>query len=83
MALSQSPPPLFKQGLPARLRMLIAVIAAIAMLYSDLHFGILKPLRQGLTMVLYPIEQVCPLWLGGLRPGGSARDARAKGNREL
>jgi rod shape-determining protein MreC len=58
MALSQSPPPLFKQGLPARLRMLIAVIAAIGMLYADLHFGILKPLRQGLTMVLYPIEQL-------------------------
>ncbi|MBU6142433.1 MAG: rod shape-determining protein MreC [Betaproteobacteria bacterium] len=58
MALSQSPPPLFKQGLPARLRMLIAVIAAIGMLYSDLHFGILKPLRQGLSMVLYPIEQL-------------------------
>jgi len=58
MALSQSPPPLFKQGLPARLRMLIAVIAAIGMLYSDLHFGMLKPLRQGLAMVLYPIEQL-------------------------
>ena len=58
MALSQSPPPLFKQGLPARLRMLIAVIAAIGMLYADLHFGILKPLRQGLAMVLYPIEQL-------------------------
>jgi len=58
MALSQSPPPLFKQGLPSRLRMLIAVIAAIGMLYSDLHFGMLKPLRQGLTMVLYPIEQL-------------------------
>jgi rod shape-determining protein MreC len=38
--------------------MLIAVIAAIGMLYSDLHFGMLKPLRQGLTMVLYPIEQL-------------------------
>ena len=58
MALSQSPPPLFKQGLPSRLRMLIAFIAAIGMLYSDLHFGMLKPLRQGLTMVLYPIEQL-------------------------
>jgi len=38
--------------------MLIAVIAAIGMLYSDLHFGMLKPLRQGLAMVLYPIEQL-------------------------
>lgn len=57
MALSQSPPPLFKQGLPARLRLLIAVAAAIAMLYVDLHLGMLKPLRQGMSMVLYPIEQ--------------------------
>ncbi len=70
MALSQSPPPLFKQGLPARLRMLIAVLAAVGMLYSDLHFGMLKPLRQGLSMVLYPIEQLLilprdtALWLG-------------------
>ncbi|MBU3724748.1 MAG: rod shape-determining protein MreC [Burkholderiaceae bacterium] len=71
MALSQSPPPLFKQGLPARLRMLIAVAAAILVLYSDLHLGMLKPLRQGLAMVLYPIEQLLMLprdaviWFGG------------------
>jgi rod shape-determining protein MreC len=57
MALSQSPPPLFKQGLSARLRLLIAVVAAVGMLYADLHVGVLKPLRQGLSMVLYPIEQ--------------------------
>ena len=57
MALSQSPPPLFKQGLSARLRLLIAVVAAVGMLYVDLHLGVLKPLRQGLSMVLYPIEQ--------------------------
>ena len=50
--------------------MLIAVLAAVGMLYSDLHFGMLKPLRQGLSMVLYPIEQLLilprdiALWLG-------------------
>ncbi len=58
MALSQPPPPLFQQGLSARLRLLIAVLAAVGMLYIDLHLGMLKPLRQGLSMVLYPIEQV-------------------------
>lgn len=58
MALSQSPPPLFNQGLSARLRLLIAVSSALAMLYVDLHLGLLKPLRQGLSTVLYPIEQV-------------------------
>ena len=61
MALSQSPPPLFKQGLSARLRLLIAVVAAVGMLYVDLHLGMLKPLRQGLSMVLYPIEQALML----------------------
>lgn len=51
--------------------MLIAVVAAILMLYADLHFGILRPLRQGLAMVLYPIEQMLMLprdvfsWVGG------------------
>lgn len=61
MALSQSPPPLFQQGLPARLRLLIAVVAAVAMIYVDLNLGMLKPLRQGLTVVLYPIEQLLML----------------------
>lgn len=61
MALSQSPPPLFKQGLSARLRLLIAVVAAIAMLAADLRLGMLKPLRQGLSMVLYPVEQALML----------------------
>ncbi|CAM8620065.1 MreC Cell shape-determining protein [Burkholderiales bacterium] len=58
MALSQTPPPLFTQGLPARLRLLIAVFLAVGTLYVDLNLGLLKPLRQGLSMVLYPIEQV-------------------------
>lgn len=58
MALSQSPPPLFKQGLSARFQLLIAVGAAAALIYIDLHFSLLKPLRQGLNVVLYPIEQV-------------------------
>jgi rod shape-determining protein MreC len=61
MALSQSPPPLFNQGLSARLRLLIAVIAAAGMLYADLHFGMLKPLRQGMAIVLYPVEQILML----------------------
>lgn len=58
--------------------MLIAVVAAIFMLYVDLHLGMLKPLRQGLSMVLYPIEQMLMLprdaviWFG--RYGGTIVD---------
>ncbi len=55
MALSQTPPPLFKQGLPARLRLLIAVGVSIALIYADLNLGVLKTLRQGLQTVLFPV----------------------------
>ncbi len=55
MALSQTPPPLFKQGLPARLRLLIAVCASVALIYADLHLGVLTPLRQGVQTVLFPV----------------------------
>lgn len=66
MALSQSPPPLFKQGLSARLRLIIAVAASIGLIQIDMTLGLLKPLRQGLSMVLYPIEQVLILPRDGL-----------------
>jgi rod shape-determining protein MreC len=57
MALSQSPPSLFRQGLSARLRLLIAVVASVALIQADISLTMLKPLRQGLSMVLYPVEQ--------------------------
>jgi rod shape-determining protein MreC len=72
MALSQSPPPLFQQGLSARVRLLIAVVSAVVILQIDFTLGLLKPLRQGLNMVLYPIEQTLVLprdlfnWVAGL-----------------
>ncbi len=72
MALSQSPPPLFQQGLSARVRLLIAVVSSAVILQIDFSLGLLKPLRQGLNMVLYPIEQTLVLprdlfnWLAGL-----------------
>jgi rod shape-determining protein MreC len=58
MALSQTPPPLFKQGLPARLRLLIAVGLSIGLIYVDLNLGMLKPLRQGLQTVLFPLVEL-------------------------
>lgn len=61
MALSNIPPPLFKQGLSSRLRFVIATACAVAIMAMDLQLGVMKPLRQGLSMVLYPIEQVLML----------------------
>jgi len=58
MALPHIPPPLFKQGLSSRLKFLIATTLAIFTMAVDVHLGLMKPLRQGLSMVLYPLEQV-------------------------
>jgi rod shape-determining protein MreC len=58
MALSQTPPPLFKQGLPARLRLLIAVGLSVGLIYADHNLGMLKPLRQGLQTVLFPVMEL-------------------------
>jgi len=66
MALTQTPPALFRQGLSARLRLLIAVIAAVSLIQADRSLSLLKPLRQGLSMVLYPVEQALLMPRDGL-----------------
>ncbi len=58
MALPHIPPPLFKQGLSSRLKFFIATTLAILTMVADVHLGVMKPLRQGLSMLLYPVEQV-------------------------
>lgn len=57
MALSQSPPPFFRQGLSARIKLFIALAAAALLMQLDSEINIAKPLRQGLSVVLYPIAE--------------------------
>lgn len=57
MALSQSPPPFFRQGLSARIKLFIALAAATLLMQLDSEVNIAKPLRQGLSVVLYPIVE--------------------------
>lgn len=57
MALSQSPPPFFRQGLSARIKLFIALAAAALLMQLDSEVNIAKPLRQGLSVVLYPIVE--------------------------
>lgn len=61
MALSQTPPPLFHQGLSARIRLIAAVTAAAALMQLDFHLGFAQPLRQGINAVLYPISELLML----------------------
>lgn len=57
MALSQSPPPFFRQGLSARIKLFIALSAAALLMQLDSEVNIAKPLRQGLSVILYPIAE--------------------------
>jgi rod shape-determining protein MreC len=57
LALSQSPPPFFRQGLSARIKLFIALAAAALLMQLDSEINIAKPLRQGLSVVLYPIVE--------------------------
>jgi rod shape-determining protein MreC len=57
LALSQSPPPFFRQGLSARIKLFIALAAATLLMQLDSEVNIAKPLRQGLSVVLYPIVE--------------------------
>lgn len=52
------PPPLFKQGTPARVKVIIFVLAAIALLFVDSHLQVLSHVRKVVGMVLYPIQKV-------------------------
>ena len=52
------PPPLFKQGTPARVKVIIFVLAAIALLFVDSRLQVLGYVRNAVGTVLYPIQKV-------------------------
>ena len=49
------PPPFFHQGFSARLRLIVAAVAAVAVMQLDHAMNFTKPLRQGITLVLHPV----------------------------
>ncbi|MBC7452245.1 MAG: rod shape-determining protein MreC [Massilia sp.] len=51
-----SPPPLFKQGAPARLKVMIFAGMSIVLLMMDARVQALATLRQGAATVLYPLQ---------------------------
>ncbi|MEK9812413.1 MAG: rod shape-determining protein MreC [Bordetella sp.] len=57
MALSQSPPAFFRQGLSARIKLAIALTAAVVVMQLDRRFVIATPLRQGVSVILYPVTE--------------------------
>ena len=51
-----SPPPLFKQGASARARVAFFALISIALLMADSRLRTLKPIRQAVGAVLYPLQ---------------------------
>ncbi len=53
-----SPPPLFKQGAPARVKVTVFAIISIALLVVDSHFQTLVQVRKITGTVLYPLQKM-------------------------
>jgi len=51
-----APPPFFKQGPPALVRLAAFALLSIALLVLDARFKLLEQLRFGVAMVLYPLQ---------------------------
>lgn len=51
-----SPPPLFKQGAPARVKATVCALIAIVLLFVDARMGLLSGVRQVAATVLYPMQ---------------------------
>lgn len=53
-----NPPPIFRRGPAPLVRLLLLVSLCLAMLVLDLRFRYLEVVRQGLTVVIYPLQLV-------------------------
>lgn len=55
--MDRTPPPFFKQGPSANLRLGVFALLAVALLVVDSRIGVLATLRQGVATVLYPLQR--------------------------
>lgn len=62
-----SPPPLFKQGVSALVKMMVFAFISILLLFVDARFDTLRTLRTGAATLLYPLQMAAllprDLWL--------------------
>ena len=56
-----SPPPLFKQGAPARVKVTVFALIALVLLFVDARMGLLSGVRQVAATVLYPLQMTAML----------------------
>ncbi len=66
MSLAQTPPPLFKQGSSARVKLLIAAFTALILINLDANFRFLEKIRTVIFAVLNPVVELILLPRDGL-----------------
>ena len=66
MSLSQTPPPLFKQGSSARVKLLVAAFTALILINLDANFLFLEKIRTVIFAVLNPVVELILLPRDGL-----------------
>lgn len=69
--LDRSPPPFFRQGLPALSRLILFALLALLLMSADHRLGMSAPVRSAVSLVLSPLQ-----WLVLLpeRVGGALQD---------
>lgn len=65
-----SPPPLFKQGAPARVKVLCFSVFAILLLFADARMHVLGVVRQVVGVALYPLQVLVLLPRDGVVAAG-------------
>ncbi|MEN3275577.1 MAG: rod shape-determining protein MreC [Massilia sp.] len=53
-----SPPPLFKQGAPARVKVIVFALLSLVLLVVDARMHVLGTVRQVAATILYPVQMV-------------------------
>ncbi|MES3022521.1 MAG: rod shape-determining protein MreC [Pseudomonadota bacterium] len=66
-----SPPPLFKQGAPARVKVTVFACISIALLMLDARLQVLAAVRTGAGTVLYPFQMAALMPRDAIALGGS------------
>jgi rod shape-determining protein MreC len=56
-----TPPPLFKQGPSARVRLAFFVALSVGLLFADARFGAMEVVRKMVGTVLYPVQKIASL----------------------
>jgi len=59
--MEHSPPPFFRQGAPAFLKMALFALVAVALLVADSRMHVLGPVRQVINFALYPLQRAALL----------------------